>query len=95
MDVDYKEHHIIASAWHNPDGWKPRLHIVWSESVPCPCADVKTFVLTREHRTLPGEGLAIYDHSLKDILRVRYGYTDHHARSSIAETGAWTFPVLN
>lgn len=32
MDADYKGHQITALTWHNPDGWKPRLDIAWSES---------------------------------------------------------------
>jgi hypothetical protein len=32
MDAEYKGHRITASAWHNPDGWKPRLRVVWGDS---------------------------------------------------------------
>jgi len=50
MDADYKEHHIIASAWHNPDGWKPRLHIVWSESDKTPITHTQ-FTIKQRYAT--------------------------------------------
>jgi hypothetical protein len=52
------------------------------------CTHCNEMIAADDSETLPGGELAVYDHS----LRIRYGHTDHHARSSIAETGAWTLP---
>jgi hypothetical protein len=60
---------------------------------------------SREQRALPRRDLTLYDHSMRvSAVRVRYGYTDHHARSSsdlkfativpLLKLGAWTFPIL-
>jgi hypothetical protein len=50
MDVDYKGHHIVALAWHNPDGWKPHLDIAWSESDKTPITH-RPFTIKKRYAT--------------------------------------------